>query len=201
MTLKSINSLFEASLTNPGALEELTNLLIKRGEKVVQTIVLKHNLICTPIVDEEGCVLEVINYIYQHYIPSKKTFEEYATYVMYKRLTTKIVSACTGYGRPIESLDSLLNDGTPIIELIPNSAINAIPEDISVEELHLKMSSPKANDCQRDRLKRRLYSLKNLGFTSNEIKHYLRLSENQYRYLLGLLTEDVKKFENKIEMK
>lgn len=200
MTEKSINALFEASLTNPGALEDLTNLLIKRGRVAVQAIATKHNLICTPNVDTEGCILEVVNYIYQHYIPSKKTFEEYAVYVMYKRLTTKIVNACTSYGRIIESLDEVLSDGTPLIELIPNPDI-AIPEDVSLKELHLRMSSPKATDHGKDRLKRKVYTLKNLGFSSTEIKHYLGLSENQYRYLVDLLTEDMKDFENKIEMK
>ena len=198
---KSINSLFEEAKNNEAVLEELTKVLLKRGHQAVQTITSKNNLICTPMVDEEGYILEVINYIYGHYQSTKKSFEEYAIYVLYKRLTSMVVNACSSYGRMVDSLDLFLEDGTSIYELIPASDSSSIPDEISLEELHLKMSSPKPTDRERDRLKRKVYLLKNAGFSTNEIKKHLNISENQYRYLLELINADLKDLENHIELK
>ena len=110
---------------------------------------------------------------------------------MYKRLVSKMTDSYLSKSRVVTSLDDTTEDGIPFIELIADSNIKNIPDDISINEMNLMISSPKSNDNNTNRTKKRVYRLLNAGYSSSEIKRILKLNENQFRYILKLINEDI----------
>ena len=193
--------LFEGAKTNSAFLYELTKMLLEMGKKMARSIINKYGLRNVIVEDIEDYILYIINLIYETYDSTQENFDKFAEYVLYKRIETKIFEICNKFQAQIQSLDDVLDDGTPIIELIPDDETAPIPEEISSNEFHLRMSSPKATDSKIMRKKRKVYNLYTAGFTSKEIMKILDLTEGQYRYILKLLSKEIKDFKIRIEEK
>lgn len=195
----NLDRLFEQAKNNSAMLNELTECLMSEGRKAVQSIIRRYNVVCTANVDTEGFILEVINYIYSNYQEGRISFEKYARYVMNKRLTSMIVSACSLSTRISYSLDTSLPDGTPIIEILPSTGNSTIPDEISYDDYNLILSSPKADVSKTTNfLKNNVRSLRMKGYSSKEIQKLLKINENQYRYIIKLIGKDI---QNIIELK
>ena len=197
----NLDKLFEHAQVNTGYLRELTNELIKMGEKMAMSIIRKNGMRYLTVDDVEDYILEIITYLYLNYKDDQTSFTEFAKYVMYKRLVSKMVDSYFSRSMVVGSLDDVTDDGTPIMELIEDSNVKPIPDGISFDEEHLKICSPKSNDSNTQRTKKRVYNLVNAGFTTKEIKKILNISESQLRYLLKLINDDIKNVQNKIDCK
>lgn len=199
--MKTLNQLFKNINSSISYLNELTDELIELGKRMASSILKKYDIKNVTLDDLEDYILFVINYIYENYNESKKDFEKYVRYVMYKRLTSKILDMSFAYATISASLDEILEDGTPIIELISDEDEDSIPNSISMNEFNFKMSSPKLNDSATDRIKKKVYFLMHVGYSTEEIKKILKLSENQYRYIVKLINADAKNLKMEYELK
>jgi len=196
-----INNLFVAAKNNDAALKELTEILFSYGKAISKSIIDKFNIYNVAIEDIEDYILFVINYVYVSYIPTKKTFNEYVTFVMHKRLTSKIFELSSTPCYQKISLDQQFDDNNSLYEVIEDKSVNSIPEEISYNEFHFRMASPKAAENSVELKKKKLYALEELGYTGSEIMKTLKISEGQYRYLKTLIKKDLKDFKNKMELK
>lgn len=186
-----LNDLFALSQIDDAYLGLLTDELLDKGKRIASSIIQSKKLYCFVIEDIEDYILDIIVYILANYRNKSKTFEEFAMYVMYKRLVSKMTDSYLSKSRVVASLDDTTEDGIPFIELIADSNIKNIPDDISINEMNLMISSPKSNDNNTNRTKKRVYRLLNAGYSSSEIKRILKLNENQFRYILKLINEDI----------
>ncbi|MBQ0009472.1 MAG: hypothetical protein KBS97_04315 [Firmicutes bacterium] len=185
----NINNLFQLSKKDDAYLDVLTKELINKGKRLAVSIIKTSGLHCFVLEDFEDYILDIIVYILANYNSKTKTFDEFATYVLFKRITSKIKDSYLSRSMFVCSLDDLTDDGVPYIELFPDKNIINIPDEISYEELNLKMCSPKNNDTETQRTKKRILVLLKAGYTSAEIKKILNLTEGSYRYILSLVTE------------
>ena len=180
-------------------------MLVKRlfqiGKRMAYSIFTKYQVNNVTIEDVEDYILEIIYYIFETYEPRGKTFDECSRYILYKRLTSKIMGMAVANNLNSKSLDDILEDGTPIIELIPNKDCFDIPNEISLNELDLIMSSPKVSDSKSQKLQKKIYKLQNEGYSSRDIKEILNITENQLRYLIEKNNKNIKELEFKIKMK
>ena len=202
MKVDFISNLFCAAKTNNAALEELTNCLFNYGKKISKSIMIKYGIYNLTIEDLEDYILFLINYVYTTYVPDKhKTFYEFTIFVMQKRLTSKIIELCKQLSLQCQSLDEDFLDGNTFHDLIEDNSCLSIPEQVSMDEIHLKMSSPLATDDLFETRKKKVYMLQSAGYSSTEIMKKLRLTEGQYRYIKNAIKKDLKSFTNKIEVK
>lgn len=195
------DKLFEHAKSNAGYFKELTKELIEMGKKMAISIIQKNGLRYITVDDVEDYILDIIWYIYANYDEKETSFSEFSKYVMYKRLVSKMIDSYVARSMVIGSLDDVTDDGTPILELIEDTNLKHIPDDISFDEAHLKICSPKSSDSNTQRTKKRVYNLINAGYSSKEIKKFLKINESQLRYLLKLINEDIKNVQNKIDCK
>lgn len=198
---KRLNSLFLVAKNNDDALKELTNLLLILGKRMAQNIIRKFGIFSFRFEDIEDYILFIINYIYNNYDSSKHSFGEYASFVMYKRLTTRIIDSTNSNYSKIESLDDINDDGLIIYETIANPNEVPIPDLVSEREYHLKMSSPRASDSSIERKKKLVFNLIAKGYTGNEIMKILRITLGQFTYLKKQIKNDNTNNEFKIELK
>lgn len=198
---KNKQSLFDGAKTNSAFLFELTKMLLEMGKKMAISIIKKYGIYNVVVEDIEDYILYVINSIYETYDYKHENFDEYAKYVLYRRIESKIIDLSHTFDMRIQSLDQILSDGTPLIELISDDEAATIPEEISSKEFRLRMSSPKATDSRIVRKKRKVYNLYTAGYTSKEIMQILDLTEGQYRYIIKLLIKEIKDFKIRIEEK
>lgn len=197
---KDINYLFAMSKQNQAFMYELTERLIDLGKRIARSIFKKYVIYSVILEDVEDLILHLVYQIYLTYVGSYSGFERYARYYFYKRLTSAIVDKCISSSMRVESLDDLLSDGTPIIEMIPDQK-PSIPDQLSYEEVKLRLSSPKSNDREIERTKRKVFNLQCAGYSSKEIMKLLHLSEGQFRYLIKMLNDDAKIIQYKIDIK
>lgn len=199
--MRNINLLFQKAKTDAAYLNELVNSLIKLGRKIANIIISKYFIYNISVEDVDDYILYLVNYILNEYKPDTQTFEQYANFVFSRRLTTKIIDMFMTFDLKISSLDDQLEDGTPLMDIIPNKNVHHIPDEISLKELELEMSSPKATDNKTNRLQRKVFKLQKAGFSNREIKEILGITEDQIRYLIKLNNKGIKEFEFKIKIK
>lgn len=196
-----INHLFVVAKNNTAALKELTNMLFKYGLALARNIIQKYRAYKIGIEDIEDYILEIINYVYLNYEPGKKSFSDYVSFVLYKRLTSKIVELYASSNLKVISFDDTIDETFSVHEVIEDRSCNSIPDEISLSEFNLRMSSPNASDSSIDLKKKKIYSLEQIGYSGPEIIKLLRLTEGQYRYLKSLIKEDIKMEKMKIDLK
>ena len=187
--IDDLNHLFMLAKKDEAYLDILTKALLEKGKRMAISIIKSSSQHCFTYEDMEDYILDIIVYILASYSGKTKTFEEYSSFVMYKRLVSKMQDSYLSRAMFAQSLDDLTDDGIPVIELIEDKNIKNIPDQISLNELDLRMCSPKNNDTFTERAKKRIIVLLKAGYTSSEIKKILKLTEGSYRYILSLVTQ------------
>lgn len=193
-----IDELFYMSSINPGAGKMLFDELYKIGRKVVFSLLANYGIRNVTIDDLEDTILDTIFYITNSYIHEKSSFHEYVYFVFNKRLNGKITDLVNSQNKKILSLDAFLDDGTPLIESIPDTKEESIPAIISIEEAHLMISSPKNNSNALEKRKFRIRKLLSYGFSGKEITKKLGITFGQFRYAKTLIDKEGK--ENKMKL-
>ncbi len=197
-----VDNLFKVSQNGDNrALQELTNYLFNYGRKVAKSLMEKMSIYNITLDDIDDYILFIINYVYTSFSSETKSFFDFAKFVLNKRLTSKLVELCKIFSVQGKSLDETTSDGTSLYELVEDCNCASIPEQISFEEIHLQMSSPKATDDAIEIKKKRVFMLQSAGYNSMEIMRRLRLTEGQYRYIKKLIQKDLESMKLKIELK
>ena len=198
---KDVNHLFVVAKNNSAALKELTDILTSYGRSVTKSIFTKYGIFNLTYEDTEDYILYIIVYIYNTYIPNKKSFKDYVTFVMFKRLTTKIIELCKTNNLQVASLDETFDDESTLYEVIEDKTCHSIPESISFDEFHMKMASPNALDNSLEIKKKKLFILEEHGYSGDEIMEILKLSPGQYRYIKSLIKNDLEIEKIKLDLK
>lgn len=201
MISQKVNELFVVSKNNPAALEELTDILTSYGISLAKHLFYKFGVYNLTIDDLEDYILFIVNMIYNSYIPGKKSFSDFVKFIMYKRLTSRIIDLCNELGLQTYSLDEAYDETNCLYEIIEDKNCCSIPDLISLDEFNYKMSSPEAKDSLIDLKKKKVFSLESKGYSGKEIMKLLNLTEGQYRYLKSLIQQDIDLLKIKMELK
>lgn len=198
---KNISTLFIAAKSNEGALEVLTNELLSYGKSVAKSIMHRYNVFNLVVEDIEDYILFVIKRIYDNFEPNIKNFNDYVTFVMYRRLTSKILEMCSVSTSQVTSLDEELDESYSFYDIIEDKNCPSIPDTVSFNEFQLRMSSPNADDDQTETKKKKVFALEQLGYSGREIMKMMRLSEGTYRYIKTLIKNDIEIEKFKMDIK
>ena len=198
---KELSSLFIAAKSNEAALERLTDELLSYGKSVAKNIMHRYNIFNLVVEDIEDYILFVIKRIYDNFEPNIKNFNDYVTFVMYRRLTSKILEMCSVSTSQVTSLDEDLDESFSYYDIIEDKNCASIPDTISYNEFQLKMSSPNAKDHPMDAKKKKVYALEQLGYSGKEIMQMMKMSEGTYRYIKSLIKEDLEIAKIKMDIK
>lgn len=199
--IKELSSLFIAAKSNEAALERLTDELLSYGRSVAKNIMHRYNVFNLVVEDIEDYILFVIKRIYDNFEPNIKNFNDYVTFVMYRRLTSKILEMCSVSTSQVKSLDEDLDDSFSYYDIIEDKNCVSIPDTISYNEFQLKMSSPNAKDHPMDSKKKKVYTLEQLGYSGKEIMKMMKMSEGTYRYIKSLIKNDIEIEKFKMDIK
>ena len=198
---KDINVLFQCAQNSENALRELTDVLMSYGKAVTKSLINRYSIYNITVDEVEDYILALVNDIITNYIPGRVSFKDYVMFVMYKRLTSKLIELCSKKVASVVSLDDCFDDDTPYYDIIEDKKCESIPESISYDEFHFSMSSPRLTDDPISIKKKKVYALEEQGYTGIEIIQLLKLSEGQYRYIKSLIKKDLELMKNKMDLK
>lgn len=196
-----LDDLFRVSSDNSGVQKKLVEEIFKIGRNISRNIMDRYSVKFLSNEDLEDTILDTINYIFKTYNPNKFSFHDYVYYSLNKRLTGKIINNLKGYKIKILSLDILLDDGTPLIESIPDLRDGSIQDSVSLNDAKFFMSSPKNNSTTLDK---RMYKIRKMlaaGYKQREIIEKLGITLGQYHYARKLIDNQAKEAKMKMVLK
>lgn len=197
----NIDALFDDAKSSEVALKILTDELMSYGKSVTKSIINRYSIYNITIDEVEDYILSIVNDVIRNYHKNNLTFKEYVVFVMYKRLTSKLIELCNNKWSQVISLDENFDDDTPLYDVIEDKTCGSIPESISYNEFQLKMSSPHAKDDPLESRKKKVYTLEQQGYSGIEIMALLHISEGQFRYIQSLIKEDLELMKKKMALK
>lgn len=199
--MNRLDELYFLACNDSASKNFLIHELINLGKRIAKQKIAKLMIYNVQYEDIEDYVLYIANKILINYTNDKGLFSDYASYVFGKRITTKIVNLCQTYGKKLASLDAVLEDGTPLIEMVQDSKYPSIAEEISLNELKSLMSSPNVKNSKVEKLAKKVYEHINAGYLPSEIMQKFKLSKGQYRYIRALIAKEISDYKNRLELK
>ena len=196
-----LDELFRVSINNSGAQKKLVDEIFKIGRSIAKKIIESYSIKFVSSEDLEDAILDTTSYILRTYNSKKFSFHDYVYYSLNKRLTGRIIDVIKGHKIKVMSLDILLDDGTPLIESIPDLRDDTIPDLVSLNDAKLFISSPKNGGSS---LSKRMYKIKKLlqlGYKQREIIEKLNITIGQYHYARKLIDDEAKVAKMKMVLK
>ena len=200
MEYKAIDCLFCASQKSDAMAVQLFNVLKKIARKKLRETLDLLDVKFMSNEEQEDTILDVISYVLMSYDSEKSKFSTFVYTVFNTRITGKVIDFINSNQTKVLSLDECNADGLPLIESVEDSGTISIPDQISLNEAHLIMSSPKHSGAKIDSNIQKIKKLMHYGFKQHEIMKQLNLTIGQYHYARKMIKDEAKLAKMKMEM-
>lgn len=199
--MKNLNTVFSSWKNRRTNIDIFYDEFANYCSKLTRKILNNYNLTKVATTDFEDLIPQIFMYVTKSYDPKRMPFDKYVAYILGKRLSNEIVQTYFADGKYLISLDQETEDGTPIIELIEDTNLIPIQEQVNFDLCKLELCSPKAEESIKDRRCRQIIDLTIQGYQRREIMKKLNIDLSQFRSYQNTIKKDKKYNAFKMDLK